>query len=376
VAVVVATLRPLVNPLIAMAVAKEGKDFPEEMRPLLEAPNLIAAAELTLNVTNAKSSSLVVHSNDEASAQKLESIVDQVAKFYQAQMKAETDKLLASKDPIEHAYGQYMQRISEEWTTAATPVRQGATFTLFRTPETTSPEYQQQQQLMNIAVIGVLVALLLPAIQAAREAARRNQSMNNLKQQVLGLHVYADANKKFPAHAIYSADGKPLLSWRVAILPYIDQQELYNQFRLDEPWDSPHNKPLVAKIPELFQSPGFENPEGKTSYLAAVGNDCVFNGTNTGLSFAAIRDGTSKTILLVEANPDQAIEWTRPADLQIDPKNPAAGLGSMRPGGWNAAWADGSVMFIPNSIDPKVLNAAFTRDGKEVIDRDAFSAVR
>ncbi len=98
-------------------------------------------------------------------------------------------------------------------------------------------------------------ALLLPAVQAAREAARRAQCVNNLKQIGLALHNYHDTTNGFPAAAITSKDGKPLLSWRVAILPYIEQQELYNQFHLNEPWDSPHNKTLIARMPVAYNCP-------------------------------------------------------------------------------------------------------------------------
>ena len=89
----------------------------------------------------------------------------------------------------------------------------------------------------DAATTGVVVALLLPAVQAVREAARRNQSTNNMKQLGLSMHIYHDLKKRFPPAAISDKNGKPLLSWRVAILPYLDENELYKQFHLDEPWD-------------------------------------------------------------------------------------------------------------------------------------------
>jgi len=109
--------------------------------------------------------------------------------------------------------------------------------------------------LVVIAIIGVLVALLLPAVQAAREAGRRNAAANELKQIAIAMHNYHDTNKHFPARTIRDAEGKALLSWRVAVLPYIDQIDLYNQFHLDEAWDSPHNKSLIGKMPSLFADP-------------------------------------------------------------------------------------------------------------------------
>ena len=110
--------------------------------------------------------------------------------------------------------------------------------------------------LVVIAIIAVLIALLLPAVQAAREAARRSQCVNNLKQIGLAMHNYHAQQNKFPGAAITNKQGKPLLSWRVAILPLLDQQGLYEKFKLDEPWDSPHNRALLTSI--LFRLPSSE----------------------------------------------------------------------------------------------------------------------
>ncbi len=218
-----------------------------------------------------------------------------------------------------------------------------------------------------MAVIGVLVALLLPAVQAAREAARRNQSMNNMKQMILGLLNYESAKKSYPAHAIYSPDGKPLLSWRVQILPFIENQALYQQFHLDEPWDSEHNRALIPQMPAIYANPNLPLPPGKTNYLAVVGTPCIFNGTEKGTRIRNITDGTSNTIMLVEANADQAVDWTKPDDLKFDAQNPSAGLGGLRPGGWLAAFADGHVSFVANSVDRQTLSALFTSAGGEIV---------
>src|SRR5438477_2970944 len=109
--------------------------------------------------------------------------------------------------------------------------------------------------LVVIAIIAVLIALLLPAVQSAREAARRAQCVHNLKQIGLAMHNYRSANDAFPMPAITDKNGKPLLSWRVAILPFIEQGELYNKFHTDEPWDSPHNKALLKEMPPTYLCP-------------------------------------------------------------------------------------------------------------------------
>ena len=100
------------------------------------------------------------------------------------------------------------------------------------------------------------VNLLFPAVGAAREAARRAQCTNNLKMLGLAMHNYLAAhNNTFPSPALPGKDGKPALSWRVALLPYLDQQSLYDRFHLDEPWDSPHNKALIKEMPARLQMP-------------------------------------------------------------------------------------------------------------------------
>ena len=190
--------------------------------------------------------------------------------------------------------------------------RTGSDISLFSFHSGSSP----QQQLVTVAVVGFLVALILPAVQAAREAARQNQAMINLKQLLLALHMYHDSKKSFPPNAIYSADGKPLLSWRVAILPFMGEQQLYSQFHLDEPWDSDHNKALCADACDIDE-PSYILEPGKTPYLAVVGDKCAFDGSDKGLRFQDFTDGTSKTVILVDANPDRAVEWTSTGRPQI-----------------------------------------------------------
>jgi prepilin-type processing-associated H-X9-DG protein len=218
----------------------------------------------------------------------------------------------------------------------------------------------------------VTVALLLPAVQSAREAARRAQCTNNLKQIALAFHNYHSANNKFPPAAIADKDDKPLLSWRVAILPYIEQQALYEQFHLDEPWDSPHNKALISMMPPTYACPTAKLQPGKTTYRVFKGKGAGFEGKD-GLGLAEFTDGTSNTLLVVEA--PEAVDWTKPDDLKFDP-DPEKALPNLKskvhPGGFNAAFCDGSVRFIKDSIDKMVLRALITRNGGEVINANDF----
>ena len=194
----------------------------------------------------------------------------------------------------------------------------------------------------------------------------RVQSVNNLKQIGLAMHNHHDAFKTLPPAYIADKSGKPLLSWRVSILRFIEQEALYRQFHLDEPWDSEHNKKLIPLMPEVYRAPGSKAGPGKTNYLTVRGKDTVFPGAEK-ISFAQIKDGTSYTIMVVEASDSSAVEWTRPDDFVPDPKEPTKGLVGLRPGGFLALFVEGSVHFLPASADPDKLKALFTRAGREPV---------
>ncbi len=218
----------------------------------------------------------------------------------------------------------------------------------------------------------VAVALLLPAVQSAREAARRAQCTNNLKQIALAMHNYHDANNNFPKPAITGKDGKPLLSWRVAILPYIEQGELYKKFKLDEPWDSPNNKPLLQEMPTTYLCPSRSNPApSTTTYCVFTGKGALFE-PGQAIGMAGVTDGTSNTVMVAES--EEGVPWTKPDDLTFDPQAAASlcGAGSSHPGGFNASFADGSVRFFKKSIALQVFRALITRNAGEVIGADQF----
>lgn len=199
----------------------------------------------------------------------------------------------------------------------------------------------------------------------ARQASGRSEAMNHLKQIGLAFHNFNDAYGSFPPSASYSGD-KPLLSWRVYLLPYLDQQALYEQFHLDEPWDSEHNRTLVDKMPEVYRSPNVKTPPGHTVFLVPTGTGLLFGG-KAGLRIQDITDGTSNTVLVLEATADKAVPWTKPEDLPIDPKNPLAGLTNGRER-FNALIADGSARTIPAKANPQEFLKFLTPAAGEVAD--------
>src|SRR5262249_42665396 len=218
-------------------------------------------------------------------------------------------------------------------------------------------------------IVFVLEKLPVEVVGDPGDAGRR-QSSNNLKQIALAFHNYHDAMQHLPTHAIYSKDGKtPLLSWRVAILPYIEQDGLYKQFKQDEPWDSPHNKKLIGMMPRIYMSFGNPNApkeEGKTYYVVFTGPKTAFDG-NKKFKLVDFTDGTSNTGLIFEAK--DSVIWTKPDDLVLPKEgDKLPELGGMFKTGMNMAFADGSVRWVRKDINPKTLRAVITPQGGEAIN--------
>ena len=216
--------------------------------------------------------------------------------------------------------------------------------------------------------VGVAVALLLPAVQSAREAARRAQCVNNLKQIGLAMFNHHSRFEVFPA-AITDGEGTPLLSWRVALLPQLNEQDLYDEFHLDEAWDSPHNKALIDRMPATFTCPSEPDMDsGMTTYRIAEGPGASFPGPE-GISIREIQDGTSVTIAVFES--EEPTPWTKPGGLPFS-SEPGADLppfGSAHPGGFNALFFDGSVRFLEDATKA-VRRAMLTPAGKEAVSID------
>jgi len=185
----------------------------------------------------------------------------------------------------------------------------------------------------------LLIALLFPAIQAVREAARSNTSKMNMRNIGDAARIDSlDNAGRSPWSDITDDDGRPLLSWRVRLLPYLEEAALYDQFHLDEPWDSPHNRKLLDEMPLTYQSPGsrLKLQEGKTTYLSVRGPETV--GDPAGRR--AYERVPADTIVLVEVDDEHAVPWTKPEDWEYQPTDPTRGL-LIRVGGFNAALRDG-----------------------------------
>lgn len=209
---------------------------------------------------------------------------------------------------------------------------------------------------------GILVALLLPAVQAAREAARRAQSSNNLKQIALAIHNYHDTYACFPPAVVTDEDGQPLYSGRVLLLPFLNQEAMYNAFDKSKAWNSPENQALSTTVIPLFVDPSSTNPgAGQTDYLFVSGKGALFEAGKK-VTFGDVPDGLSNTLMLVEVK-NSGINWAEPRDISIS--QPMSLPQGNHPGGNNAALADGSVRFISKTANPTVIRAMVTKDGGE-----------
>jgi hypothetical protein len=192
----------------------------------------------------------------------------------------------------------------------------------------------------------------------ARAAAERQLPMRLLGQ---GLFSHLSVYRAFPA--AYSADpnGKPLLSWRVHLLRYIGGDELYRMFRIQEPWDSEHNKQLVAYMPKYYCAAGAKREDGKTTLLAITGENCVFNGTRR-IAMKGIVDGTSKTAAMVQASDTNAVIWTKPDDFAFSDGASVRKLMGDKNGGLNVLLADGNVRHVSSENTDEILERVFIRN--------------
>ncbi|MFP6610707.1 MAG: hypothetical protein VB835_00230, partial [Pirellulales bacterium] len=142
-------------------------------------------------------------------------------------------------------------------------------------------------------------------------------------------------------------------------------KDLYDEYRLDEPWDSPNNLKLLKKMPHFYG----DDPDGRTRFMVFTGKGSLFPTATAALPFDDIKDGESTTILLVEAGPEKAVPWTKPQDLPFDPKDPAAALGEVPQEGFTAVFLDLHIDTLPAEIDAEELKALITPAGGERVIR-------
>ena len=352
------TLRPVIDGGIDSMQGQLPPDLAEDLKVVSKSTDFMA---LRLTLDKSEKLQLMASGNDDAAAAAMEKSLMNLIAFAKAMIVEQTKASLPDDgSATSAATHDYIDRVSTEFEGMLTPKRTGKRIVL------------EVEGIENTATIGTLIGLLLPAVQAGRQAAMRMDASNNLKQLGLAMHNYESAYRTLPATAILQqGTGKPLLSWRVAILPYIEQAALYNQFHLDEPWDSEHNIKLLDMMPAVYKSRSKNVKPGHTTYVAPVSEETMLRKDELA-KFSEVTDGLSNTIMLIEAGDEAAVPWTKPDDLDIDLENLEEIIAKLKnsasPNVFQACIGDGSVRAISLDIDLSTLRAMLTRAGGEVVN--------
>jgi hypothetical protein len=219
------------------------------------------------------------------------------------------------------------------------------------------------------ALLGMLCGLAAYAMREGDD--RRMVSADNVHQVALAMLDYQTAKGRLPAWAVHDDKGRPLLSWRVLLLPYLEQQDLYRQFHQDEPWDSPHNMQLLSRIPPEYKSArsAHRTPEAYDTFIHVfVGKGAAFEGTTGSRIPADFPDGPAETILVLEGG--EPVPWTKPEDIPYAADQPLPELATVYQHRFFVAMADGSVRTIDKEMSEKTVRAAITRNGNDVLGPD------
>lgn len=230
----------------------------------------------------------------------------------------------------------------------------------------------------SLLLIGFDVFVVVPIVLYEEPLPYRvGACRNNLKQIVIGLHNYHDVYGTLPPAYVTDISGKPIHSWRVLILPFVEHKTLYDRYRFDEPWDGPNNRQLLSEMPRVYECPASSGmrSQGMTDYLAVVGPHAAWLG-KTPRSLDQFLDGTDSTLLVVESH-GSGVCWMQPTDLDADlmPKriNPPASAGISSPHthpgrpSCHVAFADGSVRWLDENSTPQQIQALLTIDGGETV---------
>jgi hypothetical protein len=231
------------------------------------------------------------------------------------------------------------------------------------------------QLLFVVVAVVVLVGLLLPSVGSHPPPRGRSICQNNLQQISLALMNYDARYGSLPPAYIADKNGRPMHSWRVLILPFLDRNDLYGEYDFSEPWNGTHNSRLMEKCPKLFRCPSgsAENPSA-TNYLAVGGDSTVWPG-NRCVRFEDIKDGAANTLMLVEVA-DSGINWMEPRDLSRDRATAGInvdkrhGISSNHPGIVCVAYADGHTEWLSDGVSNESLKALFTIAGGETTEEN------
>lgn len=225
-----------------------------------------------------------------------------------------------------------------------------------------------QELLIAAVVIGGLLCLFWPQMNRGREASRRSQCKNNLKQIGLALHNYHETYKEFPPAYTVDEHGKPLHSWRTLILPFIEQESLYQSIDLSKPWNDPANAEAFKTVVPTYACPSLNPEPGMTNYLAVIGDNTCLRSARS-LKLEEVTDGINSTLAVVEVNAKHVVPWMAPqdADLALLLSLPAEKDSLQHNGGFHVLLVDGSVRFFSVSNQESLIRALMSASANDEV---------
>ncbi len=345
----IAPIRPLIDFFL-----QETNDFvlPPPIERMKLIPNLLDGIEVGLETNGKLEATVVLHAGSTKSAEELNEIIVDGLAFGKQALLAQMSSQMDLNDPVQAATIKYTNRVYEKYEQSLAPNVDGKQLTITAHEE--------------ILALPLLATLIGSNVEMADVPVRVNPQ-NQLRQTALAFHNYTDAYGKFPPHSIRDENGKAMFSGRVALLPFMEQNNLYQLLRLDEPWDSPHNSQFTSYVVPTFQGTG--ELRTSTAIRFPVYPNSLWDDNANAKGFADITDGTSNTIFAIYAPPAAEINWGNPEPWKISSRDPMADVFGDREE-VTVAMMDGSSRVLKKSeMTNEKLKAMLTISGGEVIDR-------
>lgn len=293
----------------------------------------------------------LVFTADEGEAARAEELFETLLSQTERRLQRLWDLRRAAQDPVSQGIADYLDRLTGRMLDATRPVRRD--------------NVMEVQWFIEPSMLFPAAFALISQPAVSHPPHRGRLSAQRLKRLGLAMHTVLAERDRFPGAYNTDARGTPLLSWRVHLLKHLEkpERELYEAFHLNEPWDSPHNKSLISRMPDVYRSSQPAN-EHTTRFLVPFGPDAMFTGEK-GRRPAEVTDGFSNTLLIVEVNRPNAVIWTRPEDLDVTQPNPLERL--VEPGQlvFRALLADGAQRDFSVRLDKEQLSALWTITGGE-----------
>jgi hypothetical protein len=224
-----------------------------------------------------------------------------------------------------------------------------------------------------LLVGGLVLAIAWPSVTSGFRRAAQSRDLQNMATIAQALNAYSDRYGTYPPPVVLDANGTPLYSWRVLILPFMGNDDLYKRFELSKPWNSPTNQSLLKDMPTEFSSPNSPDASGtfETNYVLLTGPGTLFPPSGP----LSRTQAEKNTILLVETN--NMCSWTQPGDINSGRglrvgKKAMVDVGGLHQGSFTAMTTDEEGLRIPSDVPQAVLDALVTPNGSENVDVSTF----